>query len=311
MTAGAVRSCLPGTIAVTGLTGFIGRRLAGKLTRLRADVRALVRSAGVLDAGIQPYRVALDDMDGLANALAGVTAVVHLAGAVRGRGYHDFRGANVDAVANLCLAIDRQSPRPPLLLISSAAAQRPQLSDYAASKRAGEEILGAWPHLDHTVLRPPAVYGPGEREMRPLLNWMRRGLTVIPGNPRQRLGFLHVDDLAEAIIAWLRDPSRCRHGLFEVDDGTPDGYDWPAIARAAGRPRNRTVVVPVPWLDTVARANLWLSRLLRYAPMLTPGKVRELAQESWRGGDGSFGVLTGWRPRYDLASGLEQMFDGG
>ncbi len=302
---------LQGTIAITGLTGFIGGRLAAKLLDLHADVRAIVRREAKSSAGIRPWRVALDDVDGLTAALAGVDAVVHLAGAVRGRGFEDFRGVNVDAVANLCTAIDRQSPPPPLLLVSSFAARQPELSDYASSKRAGEEVLGAWPHLDHTILRPPAIYGPGEVEMRPLLGWMRRGLTVIPGNRRQRLALLHVDDLADAIIAWLRDPARCRHGRFEIDDGAPDGYDWPAIVRAVGARRNRTVVAPVVLLDGIARTNLFLAKLCGYAPMLTPGKVRELTQESWQGGDGAFGILTGWRPRYDLVRGLEHMFGGG
>ncbi len=301
---------LPGKIAVTGLTGFIGNRLAAKLLALRADVRGIVRSTHRLRAGIQPWRVALDDAEGLAKALAGVTAVVHLAGAVRGRNYEDFQGVNVDAVANLCIAIDRQTPPPPLLLISSAAAQHPELSDYAASKRNGEAVLAAWPHLDHTILRPPAVYGPGEKEMRPLIDWMRRGFTIVPGNSNQRLAFLHVDDLADAVIAWLRDPARCRHGCFAIDDGASDGYDWSAIAAAAGVRRNRMVVVPTGLLMTVARANRVLAALLSYAPMLTPGKVRELSQNSWCVGDGAFAVLTGWRPRYDLAEGLRQMYRG-
>ncbi|MCY4565946.1 MAG: NAD(P)-dependent oxidoreductase [Gammaproteobacteria bacterium] len=302
---------LPGTIAITGLTGFIGGRLSAKLLDLRADVRAIVRSEKNLGVGIQPWRVSLSDVEGLREALAGVDAVVHLAGAVRGRTFSDFRAVNVDAVANLCTAIEAQAPPPPLLLISSLAARQPELSDYASSKRAGEEVLGAWPHLDNTILRPPAVYGPGEVEMRPLLDWMRRGLTVIPGNRHQRLAFLHVDDLAEAVIAWLRDPSRCRHGRFEIDDGTPDGYDWPAIAGAAGAPHSRTVVVPAALLAGMARVNLAASKLFRYAPMLTPGKVRELTRESWAGADGTFGTITGWRPRYDLAGGLKQMYDGG
>lgn len=302
---------LPGTIAITGLTGFIGGRLSAKLLNLRADVRAIVRSQGKLQPGIVPLRISLNDVQGLREAFADVDSVVHLAGAVRGRGFEDFREANVDAVRNLCTAIEAHSPPPPLLLVSSFAARRPELSDYASSKRAGEEVLGAWSHLDHTVLRPPAVYGPGEVEMRPLLDWMRRGLTVIPGNPHQRLAFLHVDDLADAIVAWLRDPARCRHGRFEIDDGTPDGYDWPAIARAAGAPRNRTVVVPVAMLAGLARLNLAASKLFGYAPMLTPGKVRELILESWACADGAFGAITGWRPRYDLASGLKQMYDGG
>ncbi len=305
-----VKNRLQGTFAVTGLTGFIGARLAGKLLGLHAGVRAIVRSPHSLDAAIRQRLAPLDDPDGLTEALAGVDAVVHLAGAVRGRSIEDFRAANIDAVANLCTAIDRQSPRPPLLLISSLAASRPELSDYAASKYAGEQALAAWPHLDCTILRPPAVYGPGEREMRPLLDWMRRGLTLVPGNPGQRLAFLHVDDLADAIVTWLREPARCRHGLFHIDDGMPSGYDWPAIVRAVGAPRNRTVVLPAGLLNAVARLNLALSGVLGYVPMLTPGKVRELTQGSWQGDDGSFGVLTGWRPRFDLERGLEHTFGG-
>ena len=118
------------------------------------------------------------------------------------------------------------------------------------------------------------------------------------------------DDLADAIIAWLRDPSRCRHGQFEIDDGAPDGYDCPLSSVRWVRRRTGTVVVPVVLLGAMARANLLLSRLFRYAPMLTPGKARELTQASWRGGDGSFAALTGWRPQYDLTRGLEHMFDG-
>ena len=263
-----------------------------------------------MQAGIPPWPVSLDDEEGLCRALAGVDAVVHLAGAVRGRNPEDFRGVNVHAVGNLCAAIEAQAPPPPLLLISSFAARYPELSDYAWSKRAGEETLGAWPHLDHTILRPPAVYGPDEVEMRPLLDWMRRGWTFVPGNPHQRLAFLHVDDLADAVIAWLRDPARCRHGRFEIDDGTPDGYDWPAIVSAVGAPRNRTVVLPRPLLDGAARVNLAVSKLFGRAPMLTPGKVRELTLEAWAPADGAFGTITGWRPRHDLASGLKQMYDG-
>ena len=305
------RGRIQGPIAVTGLTGFIGNRLAAKLLALQVPTRAIVRSTRRLRAGLEPWRVALDDADGLGEALQGVTAVVHLAGAVRGRNYEDFQSVNVDAVANLCAAIDQQSPPPPpLLLVSSFAAQRPELSDYAASKRSGEAVLEAWPHLDHTIVRPPAIYGPGDREMRPLLEWMRRGLTIVPGNPHQRLAFLHVDDLIGAFVAWLRDPARCRHGRFEIDDGAPHGYDWPAIVAAVDAPRNQTVVVPAGLLRRVSQANRALAGVMGYAPMLTPGKVRELTQDSWQGGDGTFGVLTGWQPRYDLATGLQQLFGG-
>lgn len=256
---------------------------------------------------MEPCIVPLSDCDGLTKALHGVQAVVHLAGAVRGRSAADFAPANVQAVANLCAAAARQAPAPALLLISSLAAAQPQLSPYAASKRAGEQALFAHPHLDWTILRPPAVYGPGDQELAPLFKLMRRGLTLVPGNARQRLAFLHVDDLAAAILLWLDDPARCRHGQFSIDDGTPGGYDWPAIA-AAGGSATRLLLVPAWALRLAARGNLLLSLVFGYAPMLTPGKALELVQDRWLGGDGGYGAVTGWRPRHDLASGLKQTF---
>lgn len=254
--------------------------------------------------------LSLSDRAGVEAALAGVDAAIHLAGAVRGRRAADFWPANVEAVVNLAEAAARQPHPPAFLLVSSLAASQPQLSDYAASKSAGERALQAYPHLDWTIIRPPAVYGPGDVELMPMLRLMRRGLTLVPGNPRQRLAFLHVDDLAAAILCWLQDPARCRQGQFSIDDGAPGGYDWRAIRAAAGGSGKPVLVIPPSALRLAARLNLLLSRMSGRAPMLTPGKVRELLHERWSADDGGYGLVTGWRPRYDLASGLRHTFDG-
>ena len=241
--------------------------------------------------------------------MAGADAVVHLAGTVRGARPRDFAAANSEAVGHLCVAALRQAKPPAMLLVSSLAASEPQLSDYAASKRAGEQALAAHPQLDWTIIRPPAVYGPGDREMTPLFRLMRRGWVLVPGNSAQRLSFLYVDDLADAILCWLRAPRSHSGRQFSIDDGTEDGYDWPAIAAAAGAGKARFLVIPTPVLNGAAKVNVGLSRLLGGAPMLTPGKVRELGHDRWVGGGEDFSAATGWRPRHDLASGLELTFN--
>ena len=298
------------TVAVTGLTGFVGRRLAIKLAAASIETRAIVRRpVAALGAHISPWVAALDDLDALAGALAGVDAVVHLAGTVRGARPGDFAAANSEAVSHLCAAALRQAKPPSVLLVSSLAATEPQLSDHAASKRAGEQALAAHPQIDSTVIRPPAVYGPGDRELTPLFRLMRRGWVLVPGNPSQRLSFLYVDDLADAILCWLQAPRSFRGRQFSIDDGAEDGYDWPAIAAAAGGRRTRVLVIPKPLLQGAAKVNVGLSQLLGRAPMLTPGKVRELGHGRWVGGGDDFGAATGWRPRHDLASGLELTFN--
>ena len=285
--------------------------MAGPLLSNGFTVRAVLRRpTTALDSEIEPWLACLGSPQALEEALVGMDAVIHLAGAVRGRRPEDFRLANVDAVRHLAAAAAGQKRPPAFLLVSSLAASQPQLSDYAASKRAGERALSAQPDLDWTIVRPPAVYGPGDVELRPMLRLLRRGLTVVPGNARQRLSFLHVDDLVSAILRWLEDPARCRRRQFGIDDGTADGYDWPAIAAAAGGSGKRTLVIPPYALMLAARVNVLLSRLRRRAPMLTPGKVRELLHDRWVGGDDRYGAVTGWRPRHNLASGMEQTLGG-
>lgn len=297
------------TVALTGATGFVGRRLQAGLQASGYLVRALVRPDSrnfrQLRPGVQAVPVALDDVSGLARALAPADAVVYCAGSVRGAHFDAFRAANVDGVRAIVNALAGR--RTPLLLISSLAASRPDVSDYARSKYEGERVL-AGVDLPWAILRPPALYGPGDREMLPILQWLRRGVAPLPGPRDQRLSLLHVDDLVQAVLAWLRASDACCGGCYAIDDGTPGGYDWPGLGAAvAGRPV-RLLTVPSPLLNAAAHTNRLLSRLLGYAPMLTPGKVRELRQPDWVGDNRQFSAATGWQPRISLAQGARELF---
>jgi nucleoside-diphosphate-sugar epimerase len=195
-----------------------------------------------------------------------------------------------------------------LLLLSSLAATRPELSHYARSKAAGEHILQQHPSLPWAILRPPAVYGPGDKEMLPLLRIARKGWVVRTGPREQRLSLLHVDDLAAAVGAWLAAPGACLHRTFAIDDGTPGGYGWPGIGRALNGDDPRLVGLPRGLLGAAAHVNLFLSRLFRYSPMLTPGKVLELVQPEWLCDNRAFTGATGWNPALDLARGARRLF---
>jgi len=300
------------TVFITGATGFIGQNLATGLLTSGHRVRVLIRPGLQSDVrvpdGCEQIPANLLDTEKLAEIVAATDAVIYCAGSVRGRSAADFAAANVGGVEAMTQALEESGNPPPLLLISSLAASRPQLSHYACSKFKGEQVLTAQRNLPWTILRPPAVYGPGDKEMLPLLQWIRRGYVVHPGPREQRLSLLYVDDLVRAIEAWLAKPQNVVHSIFSIDDGTPGGYDWPEIAEAVSEQPARLVRIPRGVLNPVAVLNLSLSYVFRYAPMLTPGKVQELLQPDWLCDNSEFVGATGWRPKVNLTEGARRLF---
>ena len=276
---------MPGlSVAVTGATGFIGRVLLQSLVRDGWEVRALTRRPQVLDESITWIQGDLGDPGALRNLVQGVSAVVHCAGQVRGSSLDDFIRTNVEGTANLVRVSAQQDSPPRFLLISSLAARQPELSWYATSKHLAEQIVA-----DHSdvmpcaVFRPTAVYGPGDKEISPLFRAAQRGVLPMVGRSAMRFGLLHVSDLVSAVLCWLstRVPV---HGVYELDDGMPGGYDGrsvAAIAQDVWKRPVRCLFLPASLVSMTANVNLCLARLLHYSPMLTPGKVRELQHPDW------------------------------
>jgi nucleoside-diphosphate-sugar epimerase len=275
-------------------------------------VRALVRptsDAAVLPAGVERVVGSLEDADSLGRLVRGARAVVHCAGAVRGVSARDFEPVNVQGVARLARATQAEPAAPAIVHLSSLAARHPELSAYAASKRGGEQALRSAPAW--TVLRPPAVYGPGDRELLPLLRWMTRGIAPMVGPRRGRFSLLYVDDLAEAVARLVVTGGTGR--VFDLDDGQPSGYALDDVVAAAERYRGRSVLrvsVPARLLGGLARLNVLGARLRGRAPMLTPGKVREIFHPDWTCDNSALAEATGWRPRIRLNEGLRRTLRG-
>jgi nucleoside-diphosphate-sugar epimerase len=275
-----------GVAAVTGATGFLGQHLVRALSDDGWRVRVLARRAPVSPfwAGIEPEVVIgnLEDEAALARVCAGAGLVAHAAGLIAGSA-SQLRRVNVEGGRRLAVAAWKHAPGARTLLISSLAAREPQLSAYAASKRAGEEaaleVLGD----AAVVVRPPAIYGPGDRETLRIFQAAARSPVLPVLDPRARIALIHVEDAARQIIA-LAQMQKSGCGPMGLCDERPEGYAWrelmQTVAAVLGRPR-RLLRIPAGALSALAAVDMLGNGWRRRTATLTFGKVRELTHLDW------------------------------
>jgi len=299
-------------VAVTGASGFVGRAVVRRLVETGWPVRVLVRRRvpDLEHPTVELVQGSLEDEEALERLVDGAAAVVHCAGLVAASSAAAFAQVNVLGSARLFAAAAGAATRPRILLVSSLAAREPGLSAYAHSKRAAEDLL--WPIAEQGIeacaLRPPAVYGPGDRATLPVFRQLHRGLLFVPAVSDARFSLLYVHDLADA-VACLLTSATWRPSVLELDDGREGGYRWLDLAEIAGRQlgrRVRTIAVPRPILWPVAAIGGLGGAALGRAPRLSPGKLRELFHRDWVARPAQPSPLQGWSPRTTFAAGFEQ-----
>lgn len=297
------------TVAVTGATGFIGQHLVAALHAAGWHTRLLLRQQlnNSMWRDLRPQVVlgSLEDEASLARLVDGVDAVIHVAGLIKAARRRDFFAINLDATAKLARTAERLAPRAHFLHLSSLAAREPSLSDYAASKRAGEEavldILGS----RTTVLRPPAVYGPGDRETLRIFKLARQRLVPVLGTPDAVVAMIHVQDLTRLILSLIA--AQPRGEVLTAADGMPAGYHWrellAAAAQAVGNPSPRFVDAPQSLLGVAALLGD-LARAVGTASMLSTQKLRELRHADWGVAPSELARPAGWEAQFDLHRGF-------
>lgn len=264
------------TLAVTGGTGFVGSHLLRLALDQGYDVRALTRGWKPPEDEIAWVDGALDRPDTLVKLCTGADAVIHIAGLINAPGRAQFDAVNVGGTANMIDAARAAGARR-FVHISSLAAREPELSDYGGSKAKSERVVAA-SGLDWTILRPPAVYGPGDKETFELFKMARRGIIALP--PGGRFSVIHVEDLCRLILAVLDDADSWTE-TYEPDDGRDGGWEHRHFARTLGRLFGRRVVTlatPKP----VMRVASGLERLLRRKnAKLTADRVSYYCHPDW------------------------------
>jgi nucleoside-diphosphate-sugar epimerase len=309
---------------VTGATGFVGSHLVERLRQGGHEVTVLVRSpgkAGALAAlGVRQVAGDLHDSAALAQAAQGQDVVFHVAGLVAARNEAEFLRANRDGTKNVAAAAAEGGVRR-FVLVSSMAAGGPAergrplvgteparpVTAYGRSKVAGEQAVRT-SGVPWTIVRPPMVYGPRDREVLKIFRLARLGVGPVFGAGDQELSAVHAADLAEALVA-VAESGAAQEQLYYACHAEifSSGGLVHAVGAAMGR-RVRTISVPLSVGRALLGATGIAARLAGRTTILTADKANEFFQPAWTGDPSPLTRDTGWRAAHDLAAGLRSTY---
>ncbi|RYE03828.1 MAG: NAD(P)-dependent oxidoreductase [Sphingomonadales bacterium] len=195
------------TILITGATGLVGARLLPRLAEAGMDCRALMRPGKVAAAGAATAEGDLLDPETLAQAVKGVSAIIHLAALFRTPDTDLIWKSNFEGTRHLIAAAQAHAPDARFIMASTsniydANATRPGREDdaadpkqaYPASKLAAENALRA-SGLNWSIQRFGFVYGDRDGHLEAL-----PGLVKQAGwHPARRMSLVHHRDIANAM----------------------------------------------------------------------------------------------------------------
>jgi dihydroflavonol-4-reductase len=311
-------------VLVTGATGFVGSHLVEALQNSGAEITVLARSsvkaAGLAAQGIGVVSGDLHDWGGLKQATRDQDIIYHVAGVVAAHNEAEFLRANQDGTRNLIAAAER-SAKPRLVLVSSLAAGGPAprgspldgrepprpVTAYGRSKLAAEQMVRA-SSLPWSIVRPPIVYGPRDREVLKIFRIARFGIAPVFGDGSQELSAVHAADLAQALIAAGNGESTVGRVYNACH---PEIFTSGELGRVVGETMGRAVgTVRIPGF--LGRALLSVTeasaRVTGTATILTTDKANEFFQPAWTGDPTPLTRDSGWRASYDLRTGLADTY---
>ena len=296
-------------VLVTGANGFIGQRLVARLIERGESVRCLIRPGKKIAGNLgnqcdKTYGNIVESPSAIVKAIANVHTVYHLAASTHTVHSRDLIRINVAATENLLKACATRKSPPSIVLVSSIAAVGPNLNSsshrenapchpvsfYGRSKLACERIAKEYSRqLPISIVRPPMVLGEGDRQglqlFRTIDQW---GWHFVPGFSTRRYSVIHVDDLANMLMAVAARGKRltqssATQGIYfaaapEALSGSELGQ---LIGMALGREETRIWKVGRLGICSYAIFNEIRARVSGKPQYLNIDKFREIFSGSW------------------------------
>ena len=322
-------------ILITGASGFIGSHMADHAVRQGHDTWAAVRPtsdrSNLQAPSLRHIVLNLEDAELLTTQLEAHRehhgtwdVVIHCAGATKCRHAHEFDQINYGGTRHLVDTLMRLGMVPQqFILISTLGIYGPLHEEepyppfteadtphpntlYGKSKYRAEEYVKGIAALPYVIFRPTGVYGPRDKDYQLLVRSIRAHIDLSLGRRPQRVTFVYVKDLVEAVFMAI--DKEVQHRSYLVTDGhTYSSSDFTRVVRAAlGDPFTLHLTIPL-WLGRVAALITDIARrLLGRTFTFNSDKFRILAQRNWQCDITPLTEELGYHPRYNLEAGIAE-----
>jgi nucleoside-diphosphate-sugar epimerase len=288
-------------ILITGATGFIGSHLADALAAKNHQLRCLVRKtsslAWIKDLPVEYVYGDLFDHEVLRRAVREVDVVYHLAGLTKATTKEEYARGNHLATKNLLEAVLAERPGLSRFVhVSTQAAVGPSvggvpvdettpfhpITTYGVTKMEAEkECLRLMDRLPITITRPPAVYGPRDKDVFEFFSAMSKGLQPMIGFNNKQVSLIHVKDLVDGIIAAGEHPRAVGQTYFIASE---QYYDWKTVGRITAGVMGKKALrlrIPEAGVYAIAAVSELYGLVSRKPVLLNFEKARDIVQDAW------------------------------
>ncbi len=289
------------TALVTGGTGFIGSHTIELLLQRGFKVRCLVRrtrsNLGWIEGSqAEIVRASYLDVDTLREAIQDAEYIFHIAGVTKAKTASQYRQGNVLATRNLLEAATGNPSLKKFCFVSSLTAVGPSpdgtllnedavchpITAYGVSKLEAETVCQLYANrLPIAILRPPAVYGPRDRDLLEIFRWVKHGFKPVFGSNEKSLSVIYGPELARVLVEVALSEKTTGRTYF-VADPTPYRMStvFNQISAMFGK-RGMNIHFHAPLLYSLGAIAELASVFNQNAPVLNIEKARDLLQKNW------------------------------
>ncbi|MBC7886148.1 MAG: NAD(P)-dependent oxidoreductase [Saprospiraceae bacterium] len=315
-------------ILITGANGFIGTFLVEEALKRGLEVYAAIRKnsniSSIKDLNITFLEFDYMDVNQMSSFFTKYqfTYVIHNAGVTKSPDPGEYLRVNRDYLINVIEAIRKSGiTLKKFLFVSSLAATGPAdfqkngilsqdvipypVTYYGKSKLEAEIYLTQQRDIPFLIIRPTAVYGPGEKDLLNVFQMINRRIELNAGFLPQHLTFIYVKDLARLMILAIFSPYKHK-AYFATDGHVYTGDAFSGFIRESLNKRTFKIRLPIPVIKLVAFVSEKAAGIWDSYPPLNIDKVNEIKARNWKCDVLDLETELEFKAEYDLTKGIPE-----